>query len=273
MSAKPDQGIQVIGKAARLLDALAESAELNANDLAATLGEPRSSVYRLLDSLQVCGLVEPASRRGFYRLGLQLFSLGAAVAARFSDISAAALPVMEGLHDETEQTVFLSVRRGYDALCVERLDGRVVQVLILRRGGTLPLHAASGGRVLLAFQPRSFWSEYLTHRAEAALDEFPIDADLLTDRLEAITADGLAISDEDVLPGIAAIGAPIFDHSATVVAALSLSGLRASLLGDDREAHCDLVRDGAAEISRSLGHRAAKTAERMPLSTTPLSDH
>lgn len=57
--------------------------------------------------------------------------------------------------------------------------------------------------------------------------------------------------------GIASIGAPIFDHTGTVSAAVSVGGLRSAVLGPGSggEQAIKLVTDGAAEISRRLGHR------------------
>lgn len=245
--------IHVVRKASLLLDALASRPDSTANELASAIDEPRSSIYRLLSTLQECGLVEPSTKRGCYRLGLKLFRYGESVAARFGDLQAAALPVMQELRAHTEQTVFLSVRRGYEAFCVERLDGTWVRVMLLTRGGTLPLHAGSGPRVLLAHEPQSFWDEYVGHREAAGDDELGFDARRLRAQLERILADGVAVSDEDVLPGITSVGAPIFDYTGKVRAALSLSGLREAVFGEDGDRAVSVVAAAAAEISQTLG--------------------
>jgi len=52
----------------------------------------------------------------------------------------AALPLMERIHERTGETVFLCVRRGDEAVCIERLDGLRVQSLALRLRDSLPLH-------------------------------------------------------------------------------------------------------------------------------------
>src|SRR5207244_10669190 len=95
---------------------------------------------------------QAGSRPGTYRLGWRLLRLGSAVIARL-DERQAALPVMERIHERTGETVFLCVRRGDDAVCIERLDGLRVQSLMLRLGGSLPLHLGAGPRTLLAWEP------------------------------------------------------------------------------------------------------------------------
>lgn len=246
--------VQVVAKVGALLDRLAEDGEITASELADRIGEPRSTVYRLLATLQQLDMVEPGTRRGTYRLGLELLRLGSAVIARF-DERQAALPVMERIHDETGETVFLCIRRGFEAVCIERLDGRRVQSLALRLGGSLPLHAGAAPRVLLAFEPEALWDEYARSGPLATFtDGTPTTRSALFASLKETRERGYAVSDEDVTVGIAALGAPIFDYRNALRAALSISSVRPAILGDGAERMARLIVSGAAEISRSLGH-------------------
>lgn len=254
VGAERDVGVQVVAKAVAVLDRLAEGGETSASDLADRIGEPRSSVYRLLATLQRLDLVEAGARRGTYRLGLKTLRLGAAVAERF-DERTAALPVMERIHDETGETVFLCVRRGMEAVCIERLAGRRVQSLALRLGGSLPLHAGAGPLALLAFAPRELWHAYLSSGPlESFTPSTPTSRAEVLERLEATMARGYAVSDQDVTPGIAALGAPVYDHRGAVCAALSISGVRPAILEGEEEPLAAMIVEGAREASRSLGY-------------------
>lgn len=245
--------IQVLTKAALLLERLADEQEVSAGRLAELIGEPRSTVYRLLASLQRLDMVEPGARRGTYRLGLKLFRLGSAVLARF-DERQAAFPVMERIHELTEETVFLCVRRSYEAVCIERIDGRWVQSMGLRLGGSLPLHVGAAPRALLAYEPREFWEEYLARGAlEAFTPQTPTSRDDLFRALEEVRSTGCSVSDEDVVIGMAAVGAPVFDYRGELRAALSMSGPRPTILGESFEASCEQITSGALDISRALG--------------------
>jgi DNA-binding IclR family transcriptional regulator len=257
-----DASVQVLGKAAALLDRLADEHELTASRLADLVAEPRSTVYRLLASLQALDLVEPGSQRGTYRLGLKLLRLGSAVVARF-DERQAALPVMERIHQATGETVFLCVRRGDEAVCIERIDGRRVQSLALRLGGSLPLHAGAAPAVLLAYEPQEAWEEYVSrNELERFTEKTPATREAVFRHLAEVRRTGLAISDEDVTPGIAALGAPIFDYRGDVRAALSVSGVRPMILGGRTRQIRELVVEGAREISHALGFEGPKeTAE------------
>lgn len=246
--------VQSLAKAAAALDRLADAGELTAAELATALGEPRSSVYRLLAGLGEAGLVEPGSVRGTFRLGMKLFQLGSKVAQRF-DERQVALPIMERIHEETEQTVFLCVRRDDQAVCIERLNGKHVQTLALTLGGTLPLHVGAGPQVLLAFEDEDLREAYLRSRPPVRFTpRTPTSAKVIRTQLAEVRRIGYAVSDEDVTIGIAAIGAPIFDHTDRIRAALSISGVKPAILGVGVERVRRLVVEGAAEISRLLGY-------------------
>jgi DNA-binding IclR family transcriptional regulator len=247
--------IRALAKAVHLLEQLAEEREATPRRLAALLDEPRTTTYRLLRSLEALDLVEPGSQPGSYRLGWKLMRLGAAVVERL-DERQAALPVMEHVHERVGETVFLLVRRGFDAVCIERLDGLRVQSLALRLGGSLPLHVGAGPRALLAWEPREVWEEYVREAPLTAITErTPSTRAALFRELEQTLAQGYALSDEDVTPGIASLGAPIFDYTGRIRAALSIGGLKSFVLGDDRDAFVALLTQSAHEISAALGHK------------------
>jgi DNA-binding IclR family transcriptional regulator len=175
--------------------------------------------------------------------------------SRFNERQAA-LPVMERLHEETEETVYLVVRRGFEAVCIERIEGRRVQILGTRLGDAVPLHVGATPRILLAYEPHDFWEDYLARgNFQAFTPRTPTTRDELLPLLQAILTDGYAVSDGDITPGIAAIGAPIFDHTGAIRAAISVSGIRSELLGntDTKTRVIDKVVAGAKEISHALG--------------------
>ena len=248
-------GVQLIEKVAALLRALEDAGELSAAELATTTGEPRSSVYRLLATLDALGFVEAGDRRGTVRLGLRLFELGSAVARRF-DVRQRALPAMKELQRETDQTVMLWVRRGSDAVCLERLDGRYVNLVIVDVGSSMPLHTGAAPRALLAFAPPEAVDDALDGPLGAYTSRTVTDAAAVRRTLAEVREAGIVVSDEDVVPGVASLGAPLRDHDGEVAAAISIAGPRPTILdagGRTRE----LLLDTCARVSRSLGWRGA----------------
>lgn len=250
--------VQVLRKAGNVLQCLADEVELTPAQLAERLGEPRTTIYRLLSNLEELGLVDHGRGRGSYRLGLLLFQWGNLVASRL-DVRELAMDGMRHVHEKTGETVFLCVRRGQAAVCVERLAGRRVQSLALQIGNSLPLHAGAAARVLLAYEPRPAWHTYIAEAAplEAFTDQTPVTAEALVPTLERVRETGVSVSVEDVTQGIAALGVPVFDHAGKVVAAMSVSGLVTSLMGSDTARVRQLLVDAGRQTSRQLGYATA----------------
>src|SRR4051812_36819959 len=143
-AAPRDSPVAVLAKAGALLDCLAEG-ELTPAELTVRMGEPRSSVYRLIASLSELELIDPGTRRGTYRLGLKLLRLGGIVMAGF-DERRLARPVMGRIHEGTGGAGFLCVGRGLGGGWIDRIGGKRGQAVALRPRRGPPPRPRGGGR-------------------------------------------------------------------------------------------------------------------------------
>lgn len=248
-------GVDVIAKVDGVLSILEERGETSAADIAELTGEPLSSVYRLLQSLTGVGWVDRGSRRAAYRLGVLLLEVSSRLEDQL-DIREVALPTLRQLLADIGVTAFLCVRRDARAVCVERLEGLSVRSLAMQLGSSLPLYAGAAPRALLAFLPREEQHAALAV-AELAGDPARPDPAAIAADIEKVRHVGYAISDGDVTPGIAALGAPVFDHRGELAAAVSISGLRSQILGAQQERNVELLVAGARAIGIALGHKVS----------------
>jgi DNA-binding IclR family transcriptional regulator len=170
------------------------------------------------------------------------------------DLRLAGRALLEDLCERTGLTVYLCVRRGDTAVCIDCILGRHEHTFGLKLGGTLPLHVGAAGKATLAWGGDDLVERYLAAgplerlTPKTLTDPEAVRADLALDRRR-----GYTVSDEDVIEGAAAIGAPLFDHTGAVVAGISVSGLRPQVLGGSRGPIVKAVREAAAAISRGLG--------------------
>ena len=246
-------GLELIAKVDALIGVLESHGEASATEIAQRTGEPLSSVYRLLQSLVGVGWVDRGWRRGTYRLGLLLLTIGGQLEDRL-DIRECALPSLRHLLEAT----------GYDEPPVRatrhprglrrRLDGQAVRSLAMQLGSSLPLFAGAAPRAILAFLPPAEQRSSLKPSRLPGDPPRP-DATAIQADIERVRRDGFAVSDGDVTPGIAALGAPVFNHRGELEAAISISGLRSQILGSSREANIELITSCAREVSRSLGQQ------------------
>jgi DNA-binding IclR family transcriptional regulator len=248
--------IQVIDRAVGLMRVLAEADEPQGlREIARRATLSPSTTRRILASLCHHQLCEQTPE-GAYRLGLALFELGTRVEADL-DIRTRSLPVLKRLSEESHLTAFVCVQRDDRVIAIERVDGRYAFSLALTVGGSLPLNVGAAPRALLAHMPEDEVVELLAAEPPQPLTEATLlgTEDILAD-MRLTRERGYVISDEDVTPGVAALGMPVFGHvfSDRPVAAISVAGLVPQVLGEDFEQLLGQLREAADEISRELGH-------------------
>src|SRR5262245_45477803 len=143
--------VRTLDRAVRLLRALAahpEGAMLSAVARETAIG--KGTVHRLLNALIDAGLVFQDHETKLYRLGVGLALLGHA--AHQQDFAALAKPFLLRLAEQTQDTIYASVREGAAAVCVAREIGAFpIRTLSLEVGHLRPLGVGSGSLALFAF--------------------------------------------------------------------------------------------------------------------------
>ena len=241
-----------------VLDAfLRDEGEPTVATLAEATSLSRRSVQRVLAVLERRGYLAREADSGPYRIGVRLFELG----ARFHnqlDLRRAALPELTSLVEQTQQAAFLCIRDGDEALCLDRVGTRHrVRLFTLHVGERQPLHCGAAPRALLAGLTER---ELLDYADRTSLPGFTVhtiaSAEALLADAAATRHRGFVVSDQDVTIGIAAVGAPVCDHTGQVVAAISVSGLAASYSPERIDELAEAVRGAARTLSGRLGFRA-----------------
>jgi DNA-binding IclR family transcriptional regulator len=251
--------VRVLVKAMAMLELLAEApGELTLNEISLRLDINKSTCHRILTTLAGGDFVERPST-GSYRIGVGAFRVGASMARRLN-VRDRSLPAMQELYRRTGETIFLLVRRGNEAVCVERLDGRYASRHTLRLGGSLPLHLGAGPRILLAAASDQQVEQYLAGPLQQRTSATQVTDVELRDEVHRIRQDWYAVSHDDVELGVKALSVPVHDHLGEVVAALSISGLTAHLPDAEDDATLELLRTCAAQASRAMGHSPGITA-------------
>ncbi|QCI64736.1 IclR family transcriptional regulator [Phreatobacter stygius] len=211
----PRRGIGSADKAVDMLVALIEAGRAAPlRDLARATDMPASLAHRYLSSLVARRLARQDGATGFYDLGPLAIRLGAEALGRVDPL-ALAMEAMPALCDETGLTVLLNVLGDSGPVIVRWQRSRVPFMTTLAVGATLPLTQSATGRVLLAFLPA---------RPVARLIERDTAAPGLAARLAQIRTRGYDTADSTVIPGLAAISAPVLDAQDEAVAALTLVG-------------------------------------------------
>ncbi|UCF96180.1 MAG: IclR family transcriptional regulator [Spirochaetaceae bacterium] len=248
------QILSSVKKALELLDHFtAERPELSLAEISREVDAHKSSVFRVLTTLQAAGFLEKDAQSGKYRLGLKILDLAGRVWGRY-DIRQIAAPFMEELARETGEVIHLAVLEGSDIVYLEKKGQGQVLTVATRVGGRNPAYASSMGKVLLADLPVSELKAILGRGKLKKLTANTItEMSRLLEELGRIRQQGFALDNEETFPGIRCVGAPIRDAGGKVIAAVSVT-VPAQRMSDERVRELwRLVTKSARMISERVG--------------------
>lgn len=248
--------VQSVWRALDLLEVFPRHGpELGLTQIASLLNLNKATAYRLLATLEERGYIERAFGSRKYRLGVRAFELGLYFQSQL-EVRRLALPSMQDMVAQTGEAAFLCMREGDEAVCIERVEAEhQVNIFSLRVGGRQPLHCGAAPRALLSGMDENWITLYAARTGLPAStpDTLTTLEGLLSDA-EQTRARGYVVSMNDVVTGIAAVGAPLLDHSGNVAASISLSGLSIRYDTQRIDRLASIVVVTAKRISRQLGY-------------------
>ena len=226
----------------RMMDVLTQL-EMRSNgatirDLVAQLKLPRTTIYRILNSLQVHDMVR-RDDGGAYYLGRRLLGLASHVAAGASaiDVVAFATPELERLSSELGEGSKLSVIDSQGILVLAAVQGRQQYALSVAPGQRMPVHAGAASKLLLAHLPDAERELWLSRPLVAFTSKSITDPKRLAAELARVKRLGWAQDKGENAPSILAFAAPVFDPAGIMIAAISvpfLAGTEASRMEEIR---------------------------------------
>ena len=193
-------------------------------DLARSRGYSPSVVAKSLQALLSQGFVEqdPTTRR--YRVGPVTLQVGLASLARL-DLRRAARPHLESLAAESGETALLGVRSGDVAIYIDKVLVPTEIRVDAPLGAPRPFNCTAVGKVLLAHLAEGEFSRLAASGAfVAATAHSVIDSTALRLELANIRERGVAMDHEEFIAGVTCVAAPVRNHDAEVVAAVTAAG-------------------------------------------------
>lgn len=216
-------------------------------EIAQTVGLHKSTVHRMLATLEERGFVvrDPASDR--YRLGLRIWELSANMSGA-DDPAVISLPEMERLGEMLGETISLYLRDGNERIRIQAVQSSQAVRRVAPVGARMPLYVGASSKVLLAFEESQKREELLVNISWP--DSF--DKEQFFDQLEEIRKLGYATSIEEREQGAAAVAAPIFTRGGKLVAALSVSGPANRLTLDKMREQAPAIIEASARLGTML---------------------
>lgn len=218
---------------------------------------PKATVYRMISTLQAHGFISKVSVMGKdnqYRLGLRFLEFANLVSEDL-EIRSIALPHMEKLRDKLNEAVQLIIRDGNEAVYVEKLECTQYIRLYTRTGRRAPLFGGACPRAIMTFLP--------DNEIASILDSVPLvkvaygtitEKDKLWQMIRQDRERGFTVSYSELEPGTAAVGAPIFDYTGSVVASISIAGPEGRFTEKELPVIIEELLKTTGEISKALGY-------------------
>jgi DNA-binding IclR family transcriptional regulator len=242
----------------RFLDERATS--LTFNDILAGASLSRGTTHRLLADMTGERLLTQDAAGEEYRLGPVLLSAGA-LAQQASGVAERALPRMETLRDQFQETIVLAELRRDSVVPIRRIDGLHEMRMNQEIGRPQPAFAGATGKVLLAHVDPEELTTYLANvHLEQFTDSTVSSVEALRIAVERIRRVGVAVSRGERVSEAVAMSAPLFDARDHLVGALTISGVASRWNRDRMFLAGQAVKQAAEAISHELGHHAPPNA-------------
>ncbi|MBY0239983.1 MAG: IclR family transcriptional regulator [Burkholderiaceae bacterium] len=233
---------------------------LSAPELAKRLDVPRSTVFRLLSTLERMGFIERNEGGRDYKLGMAVLRLGFEYLASL-ELTEIGRPLLERLRDEIQYSTCLVVRDQRSIVYVAKATMPEPFVTSVNVGTRLPAHATVLGRILLQdmtlpqlreLYPDEQLKVYSKHTPKTVQDLFSL---VQADRERSY------VYEEGFLErGICTVAAPVRDHGGNIVAALGITIPKPHIAANELDYMVAQVCMSAAELSRLLDHAPSPQA-------------
>jgi DNA-binding IclR family transcriptional regulator len=240
-----------LDRALEILEVLTMRGKATTTELVEAVGVSRSAVYRLVERLEAAEYLTLAD--GQWRLGPAAARMAMA-AVHNMDVLTVAPPILRDLAHRTGETVSLGVHSGDEIVFVFREIGHQAVHVRSELGARRPLHATSVGKAYLAGLAPERCEQTIARLPMQAFTKATVqDRDRLREAVAEARTRGWAEEHGEFDAGSTCFGAPVFDQSGTVSAAISIAG-PTERMDAARDPFGPLVAETAAAISHRLGY-------------------
>ncbi len=222
MADKSKKYIQSIERAAAVLRCFVEHDELGLTEISNMIGLHKSTAAGIVNTLKNEKFLEQNPRNSKFKLGIELFRLGANIKIDLKKICA---PYLQRILNATDETVNLVTFDGSDVIFIEKRESPHSMRICTSIGKRLPMYCTATGKAILANLP-SDEAEHIIENMQMVrftANTLP-NKELLREQLEEIRTRKYSFDLEELEDGLVCIGSAIIDRSGRPVGGISVSG-------------------------------------------------
>ena len=228
MTGKRIYYIKSVIKSLNILNLFSDSRyELSISEIRKELDLGISTTYRLLGTLKYKNYVEQNPQNLKYKLGSEFLNKTFLASNNEANIIKKSMSYLEKLRDFTKESISLAVLDGINIVYIAKADSHEVLKTNIEIGKKLPAYKTELGKVLLAYlssEQANRLFRFNKGKHSINVDGSNLNIFKLEQCLEKVREEGIAFDDEECVPGIRCIAAPIIDANGEISTAISISG-------------------------------------------------
>ncbi len=245
--------IKSIVKVFRLVALLVTQDEFQLVALCRLLKFPKTTVHRMLLTLESLEYVEQNPASLGYMATVKILELGGKVVQNLEFIEIAK-PLMIKLSEETGENINLGILDGIDVMCIYKVESKQYLKLSQSIGSRAKAYHTSMGKAVLAYLSEEERARLFSeHTIGPGTSKSLKTLSAIEEDLQRVRELGYAVDKEEYIMGVHCVGAPIFSYNRKVVAGLSIAGPASRMNEETIESLTKLVTEAAAFISNRLG--------------------
>jgi IclR family KDG regulon transcriptional repressor len=248
------ESIRAVERALDVLECFSiKTPELSMTQIAEKVGMNKSTVHRLLATLERKRFVERNPVTGTYRAGIHLLQL-AYLAMETNDLRRVCEPFLRQLWEQHRETIDLAVFDGNQVIFISVIESPQRVRLAAAVGQRLPAFCTASGKAILSYMPENVVLHVLEHDLQKYTDFTLVEPDQILSDLRMCKEQGFAITEQEFEDGINAVGAAIFGRNKLPIATVSVAGPSFRLTHAKMMEIGPSVRETADAISGEIGN-------------------
>lgn len=253
---KPSQTVQSLTRAFDIIEELVEYINgLGVTELSKKLDLHKSTVHRLLATLEYRGYVKKDNGSNKYKLSMKFLDIGGELLDDL-DLRREVKPHIRRLGDETGETIHLGILVDYEVIYIDKEETPQTIRMYSKIGASVPAHCTSMGKILLAYSPENVLEELLKKKGLPKKTKNTItDEKKLRKHLKKVKENGYAVDNQEMETNIRCIAGPIFNFQNKILGSFSISGPTSRITKDRIEELAELVKLYSKEMSALFGYK------------------
>ncbi|WP_101908733.1 IclR family transcriptional regulator [Marasmitruncus massiliensis] len=216
--------IPIIDRASDVIDYVSEyPMGVSASTLLRKFNIPKTTLYRILASLELHGFLKSSAESGLYYIGNKFAHISRVRDEQLQILKQISHPHLIALENEVKETVKISILSKNSCFVIDKVESTQQIKISVEMGSTFPLHAGAASKILLSSLPVRDIERYFEKPVEQYTRLTITEYSSMMRELDTIKEQGYSVDSGEYIDSICAVASPVLDPSGNIIAAVSIA--------------------------------------------------